>query len=1146
MQNNKKQKSLFEYFSSPIKKIQTETNNVSFIVSENENNILDNEEEKNTKKGIKNLPLNKEKEEILKKNKKIELKSKIRTDEDSDTVSLDSFSSSIMIDSLKTSQDINQKTVSLDSFSSSIMIDPLKTSQNRNQKTPISLKESSQIDPERFSFLVDLRDKNMIRKGEPGYDPSTLYIPEVYFKKFTPFEKQYWNIKKEYFDTIVCFKKGKFYELYENDAEIGAKYFDLKITDRVNMKMVGFPEKSFDHWASKFLEKGFKIARVDQKENMIGKNMREREAETNKESKKSQEKIIHRELKEIITQGTVYNPEHLKSCFSIYTAALKIDYESMDLENQNKIISVSLILYDASINSVFYATFNETEDFSNLKTIFAKYEIKEVITDVNLKLDEPVIIIKPIKGNSDIKNKFKFSNEREYGCFMYLSNYMEYLKRGDFSENVNIVKLNEKSGGFLVLDSITLKNLEILRNNYDMTVDKSLFSAVNYCATPGGIRMLRKWILNPLRNYEEILKRQNITIFLNLIDFDQIYMKIKSFVDMERIIGKLFCGNSFIGDLVKFLNNLKFCCEIVEDLKTKIIKFSEKYRKENPSFYNYFIKSTKEEIDAKAEESIDLLNISDNFSIEDSFNRDERGCLEFYNLLKSFPSVKEILEVFYKNYCIKNEEISPGELKNDEICDLIEEMNLLENQLDENLQKEKLKLRCADLCYKNIGKEIFQIEVPNSVKIPENYILISSSKNFKRFYTLELKNMVINYMELEERIFQSRGSLLKRAVDSIAKYSNVFYQATSIISHIDCYFSFSKFSKIFKDFNFPFLGSKLDFLNMKNPIYTNYIPNDLCLQNERVMVLTGPNMGGKSTFLRSVCLNILLAHIGLKVACEKMEFVIFDRIFTRIGASDDLSKGKSTFMVELSETAKILNESTINSFVIIDELGRGTSTIDGEKIATMVLKYLRNKNIHTLFSTHYHKMIENISLIKKSYMKAVVDSKDIVFTYKLCDGICYDSHGISVAKMAGVPDIIIEKALEYKKELTEIPTPPAIILLEKVTKNKLDEAQLANLYNEIEKRKLHSKLYNARNNELVSVNDSSRWLKKGSVRPRDEAVFCYIQDRNVFWGAEGVCQHCNTSRKTVDHLATRCEKMLGHDYTRRHNEVVRCIHLLLL
>ncbi|TBT98110.1 DNA mismatch repair protein MutS, partial [Hamiltosporidium magnivora] len=319
----------------------------------------------------------------------------------------------------------------------------------------------------------------------------------------------------------------------------------------------------------------------------------------------------------------------------------------------------------------------------------------------------------------------------------------------------------------------------------------------------------------------------------------------------------------------------------------------------------------------------------------------------------------------------------------------------------------------------NIGKEIFQIEVPNSVKIPENYILISSSKNFKRFYTLELKNMVINYMELEERIFQSRGSLLKRAVDSIAKYSNVFYQATSIISHIDCYFSFSKFSKIFKDFNFPFLGSKLDFLNMKNPIYTNYIPNDLCLQNERVMVLTGPNMGGKSTFLRSVCLNILLAHIGLKVACEKMEFVIFDRIFTRIGASDDLSKGKSTFMVELSETAKILNESTINSFVIIDELGRGTSTIDGEKIATMVLKYLRNKNIHTLFSTHYHKMIENISLIKKSYMKAVVDSKDIVFTYKLCDGICYDSHGISVAKMAGVPDIIIEKALEYKKELSK-------------------------------------------------------------------------------------------------------------------------------
>ncbi|KAF7683810.1 DNA mismatch repair protein msh6 [Astathelohania contejeani] len=809
---------------------------------------------------------------------------------------------------------------------------------------------------QRFEFLIDIRDKNGIRKGEPGYDPSTLYIPNEAYLKFTPFEKQFWDIKREYYDTVVCFKKGKFYELYENDADIGAKLFDMKLTDRVNMKMAGFPESNFDYWAGRFLEKGFKIARVDQAENMIGKTIRERE----ENSKKSD--IIQRELKEVITQGTIYNQEHLKTPIPIYLCVIR-QTESC-FENECKATNhVSILLFDASINKVYYATFCEDSEYSNLRTIFAKYQIKEIITDLKIKLDFYVNLVKPIKGGSYIKLKGLFHNESEYQCFLYLKNYLEYLKRGNSLDNIDIEELNDIEGNYMILDGITLRNMEILYN-ISGGEENSLFSSINYCISAFGQRMLRKWLINPLRDKEKIEKRQRLSEKIGKLDLHKIRTMMKSIGDVERILGRLFNGNPTAKDIFSLISNLRT--------------------------FNSIINFMKEEGDEEIN----------------------------HNLLNNYPNIEPIIDEFTKLYSITENEISPIPGKEDpELKEFLEEKKNIEKELNDYINSQRKILRAPSIKYKDLGKELFQLEVPLNIVVPKDYLLVSSTKTTRRFYTFKLKEIVNRFMENEEKIFQNRALLLKNSIGVLTPHLNTFYQAINIIAEIDCYCSFSIYSQINPSFTFPSFGNKLKAVGLKNPIHSNYIENELDFTDEKILVLTGPNMGGKSTLLRSICLNIILAQVGLKVACTSLKTILFDRIFTRIGASDNLIRGESTFMVEMIETSKILNESTSFSFVIIDELGRGTSTIDGECIARAVLEEMKKKENYVLFSTHYHSMVETVKGVKKGYMDVLIENDELVFKYKLVDGVCKDSLGVYVARLAGVPEEIVKRAINIKKRL---------------------------------------------------------------------------------------------------------------------------------
>jgi DNA mismatch repair protein MSH6 len=810
---------------------------------------------------------------------------------------------------------------------------------------------------ERFSFLVDIRDKNGLRKGEDGYDGSTLYIPGSAYRRFTPFEKQFWDIKKEHFDTIVFFKKGKFYELYEDDAEISAKLFDLKVTDRVNMKMTGFPEGSFEYWARRFLERGFKIARVDQSESMIGKQIREKEEPLGK----AKDKIINRELKEVITQGTIYSPEFLSSSMPVYLMVAEADGHCY-AETCEGSLHVSVLLYDASTSEISYSSFCDDKDMHKIKTILSQHEVREIIS--SFPIDNAVSRVAPDKARFICDRRYSFGNEREYLCYIYLHNYMRSLRREDALSNVRIKEI-ESGKRFMTLDDITLRNMEIFRNNYDRTDEKTLFKAINFCITPFGQRLLKRWVMAPLMDRDEIAERQRMAQMFSEVEVSEIKECLKRIGDVERLLSKLNNGNPRLKDLRGFICSMEMCADAMGAISRALTHRS-------------------------------------------SFMDAVGACS-----LKA----REFLSSYAESYRVTENEIEPGVKNTDELCILLEEKRNIEKQLDEYLQRQKIALKCPGIKFKDVGKELFQIEVPKDALLPPDYFILSTTKTSKRFYSRELKALVNAFLECEERIFQSQGSLLRRAVDALSPHFTLFYQVFSILAHVDCYLSFNTFASRAR-YSLPVFADTLSVAGMTSPVFPGLVPNDY-VTCRKILVLTGPNMGGKSTFLRSMCLNIILSQVGMKVCCERMATPIFDRIFTRIGASDNLLRGESTFMVELSETSSILRDSTERSFIIIDELGRGTSTRDGECIARAVLEYLKRKNNHVLFSTHYHKIVGQSTGVSNGYMSSAIREGSIVFLYKLVDGVAMDSHGLYVARMAGVPESVVARAEEIKLRLAK-------------------------------------------------------------------------------------------------------------------------------
>ncbi|PYH78425.1 DNA mismatch repair protein Msh6 [Aspergillus uvarum CBS 121591] len=899
-------------------------------------------------------------------------------------------------------------------------------------KRPSNGKQKAHVtEPEqRYAWLANLRDIDGHPIGHPEYDPRTLYIPPLAWSKFSPFEKQYWEIKQKFWDTVVFFKKGKFYELYENDATIGHQLFDLKLTDRVNMRMVGVPEMSLDHWANQFVAKGFKIARVDQIESALGKEMRERDGKDGKKKAGKEDKVIRRELACVLTAGTLVEGSMLQDDMSTYCVAIK---EAL-IEDRP---AFGLAFVDTATGQFFLSEFVDDADMTRFETFVAQTRPQELLLEKSTVSTKALRILKNNTGPTTIWNYLKPRKEfwegditvRELDASDYfvsedgnnLQAWPEALREardkelvmsafGALVQYLRILKLDRdlitignfssydpiKKASSLVLDGQTLINMEIFANSFDGTSDGTLFQLLNRCITPFGKRMFKQWVCHPLVDAKKINARLDAVDALNADSSvrDQFSSQLTKMPDLERLISRIHAANCKAQDFVRVLEGFE-----------------------------------------QIEYTMSLLQ--------------ESGSGEgiIGQLINAMPDLNSMLEywktAFDRTKARENGILVPKPGVEEDFDRSQAHIEQIHQQLDNLLKKHRRELGSTAICYRDNGKEIYQLEVPVKIKnIPKNWDQMSATKQVKRYYFPELRALIRQLQEAQETHSQIVKEVAGRFYARFDENYTTWLAAVRIVSQLDCLISLAKASS---SLGHPscrptFVNderSVLEFEELRHPCLLSsvddFIPNDVRLGGPRpnIDLLTGANAAGKSTVLRMTCIAVIMAQIGCYLPCTAATLTPCDRIMSRLGANDNIFAAQSTFFVELSETKKILAEATPRSLVILDELGRGTSSYDGVAVAQAVLHHVAT-HIGALgfFATHYHSLAAEFELhpeIAPKRMAIDVDeaARRVTFLYKLEPGVAEGSFGMHCASMCGIPGKVIERAevaakqWEHTSRLTE-------------------------------------------------------------------------------------------------------------------------------
>lgn len=948
---------------------------------------------------------------------------------------------------------------SLSKFSSSSAYTPSKDSTVFN--TPAQSRKSGstattpakpsfeKMNEERYQWLVEIKDADGNPEGSPDYDPRTLYIPPSAWKKFTPFEKQYWEVKSKMWNTVVFFKKGKFYELYENDADIAHSQFDLKLAGggRANMRLAGVPEMSFDLWASKFIALGYKVARVDQLETSLGKEMRE-SAVTNKAGKK-EEKIIRRELAFVLTGGTLVDEAMLVDDMSTYCMSIKQDETRF-----------AICFVDTATSKFWVTEFEDDVDYTQFETLIAQTRPHEVILEKGVISMRAVKILKNNTSIGTIWNYLIPENEFWGADMTYeqlvrakyfeaadlddLSHYPELLRdlcqtaignpqkprieavndkdqeRGSrlllsafgalawylrsLKIDTSVISLGNiqsyramEQHSSMVVDGQTLQNLEVFANTYDGSARGTLFALLNRCITPFGKRLLQNWVCHPLMQKNQIEARLDaIEVLMGNAEMrDMLENKMAGLPDLERLLSRVHAGRLPPKDFVRVIDGFKG----IDTLKAIIVSSFGDVIEEDQSLIASLFKSMPpiEKYLPEWTNAIDWVEAKNN------------------NILVPLPGV---------------------EPEYDEAMDVIKE---IENRLNEKIREYRKIYKSQEICYRDSGKEIYLIEVPNKIKnIPHDWDKMGSTAKFKRYWSPEVRKMVRELLEAREI---SRAKTEVAQTKLYQKFDSNYQQwlgAVKTIASLDCLLSLTKTSM---SLGMPNCRPELvddeesggrnfiEFEELRHPCFdetrTTFIPNDISLggQNEsNLVLLTGANAAGKSTVLRMTCVAVMMSQIGCFIPCAKARLTPVDRIMTRLGANDNIFAGKSTFYVELSETKRMLSEATPRTLLVLDELGRGGSSSDGYAIAEAVLHHLAT-HVGSLgfFATHYNTLYNAFKShpdVSAKQMAIIVDeaSRKVSFLYKLVDGVSPGSFGMHVASMCGISSEIVDAAERAAKE----------------------------------------------------------------------------------------------------------------------------------
>ena len=793
--------------------------------------------------------------------------------------------------------------------------------------------------------------------------------------KMTPMMQQYTEIKKQYSDAILFFRLGDFYEMFLDDALIASEILQITLTSRnknkSEEKMCGIPYHSAENYIAKLTRAGKKVAICEQVTKPDGKG------------------IVKREVVKVITPGTTFNDNILdKNSNNFVSTAFK---------GKN---TIALAFADISTGEFLVTEFDNLSDF---KAELLRINPSEFIFNLDIKSgDEVVNIVRSIKGINVFDYKF-FEDEVEFLKKVFkvkslsvfgIDNKEEIIKVSAFlysylfetqkQELSHVRKIRYyKNKNFMPLNEATISNLELFFTNRGKKEGSLIWVLDNTVSSMGG-RLIRRWLMHPLLDEKNINYRlEKVDVFFQNMKLERdIRESFKNIFDIERLISRLSIGNGNARDLIA----LNITLLEIPRIKNLILD----YENLNDISENLYV---LEEITSLINQSIKdnpANGLRDGGIIEDGYNEE----------------LDELREIAFKGKdLIKN----------------IQEREIARTGIN------SLKIK-----FNKVFGYYIEISNTNMHKVPDDYIRKQTLVNAERFITPELKKFEESVLTAEDRIKELEYELFYKIKFEVLSEIVKLQENAKSISKLDVYSSLSFLARK-NNYVRPIISSEdeFDIKDARHPVIENldhssdFVPNDhMFNEKKRFALITGPNMGGKSTYLRQIALISLMAQIGSFVPASYARISVVDQIFTRVGASDNLSQGESTFMVEMQESAYILNNATENSLIILDEIGRGTSTYDGLSLAWAISEYLHDQiNAKTLFATHYHELTDLMTKLEKAFnLNVFVSEKDskVVFLYKVVEGAASKSYGIEVAKIAGIPAEITERAQNVLLNLENI------------------------------------------------------------------------------------------------------------------------------
>ncbi len=771
--------------------------------------------------------------------------------------------------------------------------------------------------------------------------------------KLTPMMRQYMEIKRKYRDSILLFRLGDFYEAFFEDARTVSEVLNIVLTKRQDAPMAGIPYHALDSYLKRLVDAGYKVAICEQVEDPS-----------------KAKGLVRREVVRVVTPGTLLEDDLLESrgnnfLLSAYnTIAVYADVSTGEV----------LVRFHSDISDLLDSARN-----MDISQIICPPDQKGLFEDLGVFVD----VLDKWYYSSDgaveeIKEAFKMEDisHLELGeALEPLVALIRYLKYTLVTRDLNLkVPRILKEEEWLILDSTTVENLSLIPGERG----KNLFDVLNNTKTAMGSRLLKKWILQPLRNRLDIEERLDAVeaFYEDQLAMNEIREYLRGIYDVERIISRINYNRASPRDLVSLRESLRILPSINETLRSneKLSKFTVE---EFEDLVDYLDKALKDDPGS---------NVGEGNVIKEGFSKE----LDDYRYLLEHAEDK--LKEF------------------------------------ERIERRRTGIQNLRVGYNQVFGYYIEVSKSNLSRVPENYIRKQTLVNSERFITPELKEFESKVLSAKERIEEIEKELYNRIIAKIRDHVDVISNVATELARLDVLSTLAYDAALYGYTRPEFDEDRVSLKGSRHPVVErnveDFVPNDFEMDSSRrFIILTGPNMSGKSTLIRQIALISIMAQMGSFVPADKAVLPIFDRVFTRMGARDDISGGRSTFMVEMSEVALILSHATKKSLILLDEVGRGTSTFDGISIAWAVSEYIHERvKAKTVFATHYTELTELASMYDGIVnMTIAVEEREgnVVFLHKLIEGVADRSYGIEVARLAGLPDEVVERAKDVLNAIVE-------------------------------------------------------------------------------------------------------------------------------